>query len=96
MWFSYDAENIWYALNIEEVNLISKLNAKKEFPPSLKPSEWLSEGETLNTTLQDNHIIDAEEFERNVRRKEEKGDSDSVIATTRRKRTRTRKSRKKH
>lgn len=92
MWFSYNSENVWYALNIEEVNLILKLNEKNEFPPSLKPSEWLLEGETVDTTLQDNHIIDADEFERNVRRKAEKVDSTSEIA--RKKRPRTRKPRK--
>lgn len=101
MWFSYNAENIWYPLNSEEVNLILKLNEKNEFPPSLKPSEWLLEGETLDTTLQDNHIIDAEEFERNVRRKAEKGDKTRSIdtnsnteTTVRRKRSRTRKTNK--
>ncbi len=88
MWFSYNSENVWYALNIEEVNTILKLNEKKEFPPSLKPSEWLSEGETLDTTLQDNHIIDAEEFERNVRRKAEKRDSNSKTDAPRKKRVR--------
>ncbi len=92
MWFSYNSENVWYALNIEEVNLILKLNEKNEFPPSLKPSEWLLEGETLDTTLQDNHIIDAEEFERNVRRKAESGNSNTE--KPRKKRPRTRKPRK--
>ncbi len=87
MWFSYSSENVWYALSIEEVNLILKLNKKKEFPPSLKPSEWLLEGETVDTTLQDNHIITAEEFERNVKRKAE--NKNSKLETLRKKRIRT-------
>ncbi len=94
MWFSYNSENVWHALSIEEVNLILKLNQKKEFPPSLKPSEWLAEGESLDTTLQDNHIIDAEEFERNVRRKSESENENIVTENLRKRRPRTRKPRK--
>ena len=78
MWFSYDSENVWHPLSIEEVSKILSLNEKNEFPPSLKPSEWLLEGEISDITLQNNHIIDAEEFERNVRRKAEQENTENL------------------
>ncbi|WP_291720856.1 stage 0 sporulation family protein [Bernardetia sp.] len=87
MWFSYNSENVWYSLTIEEVEKVLSLNKKNEFPSSLKPSEWVSDGEISDTTQQDNHIIDAEEFERNVRRKAEKEDR-VEIETKRQRRTR--------
>lgn len=69
MWFSYPSESVWYPLTVEEVRKIQQRNAKGEYVPSLNPKDWNTQNIEANQL--DNHIIDAEEFERNVRKKED-------------------------